>query len=138
MKNGAPIHTLTMITAARAQITSPSQKTGPTPNVLSSQFSAPNEGSNSQSQARTLMAGGMTQGISSAARHLRWALAGRFCRRWAMTKPIKALTMTKLTANRTELYTTIQKVGFLKTKNEKLASPTKLTMGLSSIARRTE
>src|SRR5437764_15252988 len=70
MKNGAPIHTLTRITQNRAQLASPVQITGAMPSSSKIQLNALYEGSNSHSQQRQLIAGGMTQGTSSMPRHL--------------------------------------------------------------------
>ena len=58
------------------------------------------DGSNSHSQASVLMAGGMTQGTSSMPRHLRWPLVGMLYTKWATTKPMIALKITAVMANR--------------------------------------
>ena len=46
------------------------------------------------------MAGGMTHGTSSMPRHLRWPLLGMLCTKWATTKPMIALKITAVMANR--------------------------------------
>src|SRR5438046_5762426 len=98
MKNGAPNQTLTSITEKRAQFGSPSQLTGEKPARSRVQLNALYVGSNSHSQARVLIAGGITQGTSSMPRHLRCPFAGTLCTKCATQKPISALNTTALTA----------------------------------------
>ena len=50
-----------------------------------------------------LIAGGMTHGTSNMPRHLRCPLAGTLWTRWAVIKPISALKMTAVMANRQRL-----------------------------------
>ena len=80
------------------------------------------------------MAGGMTHGTSSMPRHLRWPLLGMLCTKWATTKPMIALKITAVMANRHDWKTTIQKVS-RPNRNSKLPRPTNLVMPLLSIAR---
>src|SRR5205807_9868011 len=87
-KNGEPTQTLTRITAKRAQYGLPSQATCGMPSWAKTQLKALYEGSNSQNQASVLIAGGITHGISSIPRHLRWPLAGRLWTKCAAMKPI--------------------------------------------------
>ena len=74
-----------------------------------------------------LIAGGMTHGTSSMPRHLRWPLAGMLWTKWATTKPMIALKMTAVMANRQDCSTTIQNVSRLN-RNSKLPKPTKLVI----------
>src|SRR5882672_10911262 len=98
------------------------------------QLKALYDGSNSHSQARVLMAGGMTHGTRSMPRHLRWPLAGTLWTKWATKKPINALKKTALTAEMTDCLTTIQKVSRVNRK-PKLPKPTKCSIDLFSVAR---
>src|ERR1043165_2358031 len=121
-KKGAPYHTFTRITEKRAQKGS------------TSQLKAEYEGSKSQNQASVLMAGGITQGMSSMPRHLRCPLAGTLCTKCATQKPISALKTTALTAKMHDCLTTIQNRSRLKRKL-KLPRPTKRSIDLFSVAR---
>ncbi len=80
------------------------------------------------------MAGGMTHGTSSMPRHLRWPLVGMLCTKCATTKPMIALKMTALMANRQDWKTMSQKVARLNRKS-KLPRPTNLVIDLLSVAR---
>ena len=80
------------------------------------------------------MAGGMTQGISSMPRHLRWPLVGTLWTMCATNKPISALKITALTAKMMDCLTTIQNVSRLN-RNVKFARPTKRSIDLLSVAR---
>src|SRR5262245_39120142 len=133
-KNGAPYHTLTRITENRAQYASPVHGTGGTPNSARIQLIALYDGSNSHNQASVLMAGGMTQGISSMPRHLRWPLAGMLCTKCATMNPISALKITAVTAKMQDCCTTIQNVSRLN-RNRKFENPTKRSIDLFSVAR---
>src|SRR2546423_13267994 len=104
------------------------------PRWAKSQLKAEYEGSNSQNQASVLIAGGITQGMSSMPRHLRWPFTGTLCTKCATQKPISALNSTALMAKMHDCFTTIQKVSRLK-RNLKLARPTKCSSDLFSIAR---
>src|SRR5882672_8487832 len=88
MKNGAPTQTFTRITEKRAQYGSPNQFTPSSPKRSKIQLKALYDGSNSHSQARVLMADGITHGTRSMPRHLRCPLAGTLCTKWATKKPI--------------------------------------------------
>ena len=46
------------------------------------------------------MAGGMTHGTRSMPRHLRWPFEGMLWTKWATTKPMIALKITAVMANR--------------------------------------
>ena len=81
-----------------------------------------------------LIAGGMTHGISSMPRHLRWPFCGMLWTKWATIKPITALKMTAVTANSTDCSTTIQNVLRLN-RNVKFPKPTKCCIDLFSVAR---
>ena len=81
-----------------------------------------------------LIAGGMTHGISSMPRHLRWPFCGMLWTKWATIKPITALKMTAVTANSTDCSTTIQNVLRLNRK-VKFPKPTKCCIDLFSVAR---
>src|SRR5919197_2287544 len=83
------------------------------------QLKALYEGSNSHSQARQLIAGGITHGTSSMPRHLRWPLLGMLCTKCATMKPISALKITAVMAKMQDCCTTIQKVSRLN-RNSKL------------------
>src|SRR5215217_2412833 len=97
---------------------------GPMLNHDSNQLNALYDGSNSHNQASELIAGGITQGISSIPRHLRCPLAGMLCTKCATMKPISALKMTAVIAKMQDCCTTIQNVSRLN-RNVKLESPTK-------------
>src|SRR5262245_9877805 len=101
------------------------------------QLKALYEGSNSHSQARQLMAGGITHGTSSMPRHLRCPLVGMLWTKWATMKPMMALKITAVMANRQDCRTTIQKVSRLN-RNRKLPKPTKRSIDLFKVARWTE
>src|ERR1700722_4641150 len=90
MKNGAPNHTVTRMTEKRAQPGSPTQPMRSMPRFWRIQLKALKDGSNSNRQASTLMAGGITHDTRSMPRHLRWPFVGMLCRRWASTKPMIA------------------------------------------------
>src|SRR5258708_34812923 len=64
------------------------------PRWAKTQLKALYDGSNSHNQASVLIAGGMTHGISSMPRHLRWPWAGRVWTKWAAMNPINALKIT--------------------------------------------
>src|SRR3954470_16463179 len=136
-KNGAPYQTLTRITEKRAQLPSPSQVTDGMPRRTKIQLNALYDGSNSQNQASVLIAGGITQGMSSMPRHLRCPFAGTLCTKCATQKPISALNSTAVTAKMHDCFTTIQKRSRLKRKS-KFASPTKRSIDLFRVARCTE
>src|ERR1043165_6822542 len=121
-KKGAPYHTFTRITEKRAQKGS------------TSQLKAEYEGSKSQNQASVLIAGGITQGMSSMPRHLRWPLAGMLCTKCATQNPISALKTTAVIAKMHDCFTTIQNVSRLKRK-VKLEKPTKRSRLLLSMER---
>src|SRR3954469_22220501 len=133
-KKGAPYQTLTRITAKRAQYGSPSQVMVGRPIWAKSQLNAEYEGSNSQNQASVLIAGGITQGMSSMPRHLRCPFAGTLCTKCATQKPISALNTTAVTAKMHDCFTTIQKRSRLKRKS-KFPRPTKRSIDLLSVAR---
>src|SRR5262245_45840042 len=101
------------------------------------QLKALYEGSNSHSQARQLMAGGITQGTSSMPRHLRCPLLGTLCTKWATKKPMMALKTTAVMAKMQDCCTTIQNVSRLNRK-VKLARPTKRCIDLLRVARCSE
>src|SRR5215470_2716617 len=103
-------------------------------NLARIQLNALYEGSNSHSQARQLMAGGITHGTSSMPRHLRWPLPGMLCTKCATMKPISALKITAVMAKTHDWRTTIQKVSRLNRK-EKLSRPTWRCIDLFSVAR---
>src|SRR6266852_106988 len=134
MKNGEPIQTLTRITENRAQVASPVQGTGSTANNARIQLNAEYDGSNSHSQARQLIAGGITQGTNSMPRHLRWPRLGMMCTKCATMKPMSALKMTAVMSKMQDCRTTIQNVSRLN-KNRKLPKPTKRSIDLFSVAR---
>src|ERR1051325_7500361 len=134
MKKGEPTQTLTRITPNRAQYGLPSQGMPDRPRWVRIQLNALYEGSNSHSQARVLIAGGITHGISSMPRHLRWPFSGMLWTKWATMKPIRALKMTAVTANMTDCSTTIQKV-LRRNRNSKFPKPTNLVIDLFSVAR---
>src|SRR5919197_858616 len=98
------------------------------------QLKALYEGSNSHSQQRQLMAGGITHGTSSMPRHLRWPLLGMLCTKCATMKPISALKTTAVMAKMQDCCTTIQNVSRLNRK-VKLERPTNRSIDLFSIAR---
>src|SRR3954469_19392835 len=133
-KKGAPYQTLTRITAKRAQYGSPSQVMVGRPIWAKSQLNAEYEGSNSQNQASVLIAGGITQGMSSMPRHLRCPFAGTLCTKCATQKPISALKITALMAKMHDCFTTSQNVSRVK-RNLKFENPTKRSSDLFSIAR---
>src|SRR3954471_23342446 len=133
-KNGAPYQTFTRITEKRAQFASPSQLTEGMPRRTKTQLNALEEGTSSQNQPSALIAGGITQGMSSMPRHLRWPFAGTLCTKCATQKPISALKSTALMAKMHDCFTTIQKVSRVKRKL-KFARPTKCSSDLFSIAR---
>src|SRR3979490_3638870 len=110
IKNGAPIQTLTRMTEKRAQLASPLHGPGPTLNLSNIQLNALYEGSNSHSQARQLMAGGITQGTSSMPRHLRWPRLGMLCTKCATTKPMSTFKMNAVTVTIQHCSTTTQNV----------------------------
>src|SRR6476646_4975229 len=129
MKNGEPIQTLTRITEKRAQLASPVQCTGSMPTRARTQLNALYEGSNNHSQARQLIAGGITQGTSSMPRHLRCLFPGMLLTKCATMKPISALKITAVMAKMQDCCTTIQKVSRLN-RNRKLPNPTKRSIDL--------
>src|SRR5205823_12057999 len=129
-----PYQTFTKITKKRAQYGSPSQVIAGRPMRTKTQLNALYDGSNNQNQPSVLIAGGMTHGMSSMPRHLRWPFAGTLCTKCATQKPISALKSTALMAKMHDCFTTIQKVSRLK-RNLKLARPTKCSSDLFSIAR---
>src|SRR3982751_3001251 len=133
-KNGAPYQTLTRMTEKRAQLPSPSQVTDGIPRRTKIQLNALYDGSKSQNQPSVLIAGGITQGMSSMPRHLRCPLAGMLCTKCATQKPMSALKSTALTAKMIDCFTTIQNVSRLKRKL-KLARPTKRSRLLLSMER---
>src|ERR1700680_4244054 len=98
MKNGEPIQMLTRMTEKRAHAASPVHGIGWKPNLSKIHLNALYDGSNSQSQARQLIAGGITHGTSSMPRHLRWPFAGMLWTKCATMKPISALKMTAVMA----------------------------------------
>src|SRR5712671_305147 len=134
MKNGAPIHTLTRITEKRAQLALPVHGTGSIPTSARIQLKALYDGSNSHSQARQLIAGGITHGTSSMPRHLRWPRLGMLCTKCATMKPMSALKMTAVMAKMQDCRTTIQNVSRLN-KNRKFENPTKRSIDLFKVAR---
>jgi hypothetical protein len=83
-----------------------------------------------------LIAGGITQGMSSMPRHLRWPLAGTLCTKCATQKPMIALKITAVMAKMHDCFTTIQNVSRVK-RNVKFDRPTKRSRLLLSIARYT-
>src|SRR5437764_10046592 len=133
-KNGAPYQTFTRITEKRAQYGSPSQVIAGMPMRTKTQLKALYEGSNNQNQPSVLIAGGMTHGMSSMPRHLRWPFAGTLCTKCATQKPTSALNTTAVTAKMQDCFTTIQKVSRVN-RNLKLASPTKRSRLLFSMER---
>src|SRR3954469_482925 len=133
-KKGAPYQTLTRITAKRAQYGSPSQVMVGSPIWAKSQLNAEYDGSNSQNQASVLIAGGITQGMSSMPRHLRCPFAGMLCTTCERKKPMAALNTTAVMAKMHDCFTTIQKRSRLN-RNSKLPSPTKCSIDLFSVAR---
>src|SRR5437868_3489811 len=136
-KNGAPYQTLTRITEKRAQLGSPSQLTFSMCSWLRIQLNALYEGSKSQNQASVLIAGGMTQGMSSIPRHLRCLAVGMLCTKCASTNPVRALKTTAVIAKMHDCFTTIQKRSRLK-RNSKLPRPTNRSIDLLSVARCSE
>src|SRR3954452_22740384 len=133
-KKGAPYQTFTRITEKRAQNGSPSQVMVGRPRWAKSQLKAEYEGSNSQNQPSVLIAGGITQGMSSMPRHLRCPLAGTLCTKCATQKPMSALKITALMAKMHDCFTTIQNVSRVKRK-VKLEKPTNRSRLLLSMAR---
>src|SRR3954447_8828901 len=133
-KKGAPYQTLTRITDIRAHVGSPSQLTFEKPAWFRIQLNAEYDGSNSQNHASVLIAGGITQGMSSMPRHLRWLLPGTLFTKCASTNPRSALKTTAVTAKMHDCFTTIQKRSRLN-RNSKLPSPTKCSIDLFSVAR---
>src|SRR6478672_8264291 len=133
-KNGAPYQTFTRMTEKRAQYGSPSQVIAGMPMRTNSQLKALYDGSNSQNQPSVLIAGGITQGMSSMPRHLRCPLAGTLCTKCATQKPISALNTTAVTAKMHDCFTTIQKVSRVNRKL-KLEKPTKRSRLLLSMER---
>src|ERR1043165_6536356 len=133
-KKGAPYQTFTRITEKRAHIGSPSQVMVGRPRWAKSQLKAEYEGSNSQNQPSVLIAGGITQGMSSMPRHFLCPLAGTLCTKCATQKPISALHTTAVTAKMHDCFTTIQKVSRVK-RNVKLLKPTKRSRLLLSMER---
>src|SRR4051794_20295457 len=123
-KNGAPYHTFTRITEKRAQLGVPSQFTSPMPTSRRIQLNALYDGSKSQNHASVLMAGGITQGMSSIPRHWRCFFGGILCTKCARTKRVDALKITAVIAKMHDCFTTIQKSSRLN-RNSKLPSPTK-------------
>src|SRR5438270_12669387 len=104
------------------------------PRWAKTQLNALYEGSNSQSQASVLIAGGMTQGISNMPRHLRCPCAGKLWTKWATIKPTTALKMTAVTANNSDCSTTIQNV-LRRNRNSKLPKPTNFVIDVFRVAR---
>src|SRR5258708_31260161 len=92
------------------------------------------EGSTSHSQARQLIAGGITHGTSSMPRHLRWPRLGMLCTKCATMKPMSALKMTAVVAKMQDCRTTLQNVSRLN-KNRKIENPTKRSIDLFKVAR---
>src|SRR5215469_9896235 len=133
-KNGAPYHTLTRITAKRAQYGLLSHGISLPPIDSMSQLKAEWVGSNSHHQASEESASGMTHGTSSMPRHLRWPLTGRLLMRWAVTSPINALKNTAESAKIAVCHTTIQNTSRDKRKR-KLPSPMKRVCALLSSER---
>src|SRR3954462_10591950 len=133
-KKGAPYQTLTRITEKRAQLPSPSQVTDGMPRRTKIQLNALYDGSNSQNQPSVLMAGGITQGMSSMPRHLRCPFPGTLCTKCATQKPMSALKSTALRAKMHDCFTTIQNVSRVKRKL-KFDRPTNRSRLLLSIAR---
>src|SRR5205085_4204169 len=133
-KKGAPYQTFTRITEKRAQSGSPSQVMAGRPMRTKIQLKALYEGSNNQNQPSVLIAGGITQGMSSMPRHLRWPFAGTLCTKCATQKPISALNTTAVMAKMHDCFTTIQKVSRVK-RNLKLSRPTNRSRVLFSIER---
>src|SRR3954470_21129822 len=133
-KKGAPYQTLTRITEKRAQLPSPSQVTDGMPRRTKIQLNALYEGSNSQNQPSVLMAGGITQGMSSMPRHFLCPLAGTLWTKCATQKPMSALKITALMAKMHDCFTTIQNVSRVKRK-VKLEKPTNRSRLLLSMAR---
>src|SRR3954469_25865621 len=133
-KNGAPYQTFTKITEKRAHIGSPSQVTAGIPRRTKIQLNALYDGSKSQNQPSVLIAGGITQGMSSMPRHLRCPLAGTLCTKCATQKPMSALKITALMAKMHDCFTTIQNVSRVKRK-VKLEKPTNRSRLLLSMAR---
>src|SRR5262245_53125059 len=107
------------------------------PNRSRIQLKAEKDGSNSHSQARQLMAGGITHGTSSMPRHLRWPFDGMLWTKCATTKPMMALKITAVMAKMHDCCTTIQNVSRLNRK-VKLPRPTKRSIDLLSVARCSE
>src|SRR5690606_8265147 len=110
MKNGAPYQMLTRITAKRAQKVSDSHGMCGPPRLASNQLTAEWVGSNSHHQPSVESAGGITHGTSIRPRQTRCPRSETLWIRWAQTKPISALKMTAVRANRIDCRTTIQKV----------------------------
>src|SRR5947209_1805041 len=133
MKNGAPYQTLTRIVENRAYAPTPSHGTLLSPTSSSSQLMAEYCGSNIHHHVSVDMAGGITHGTSSSPRQMRCLVVGMLCMRWATTKPISALKNTALSANRQDWNSTSWNVWRF-SRNEKLASPTKVVIFLFSIA----
>src|SRR2546421_7093206 len=134
MTKGDRTETWAWVTPNRGQYGLPGQGMLDRPRWVRIQLNALEEGSTSHSQARVLIAGGMTHGISSMPRHLRWPFIGMLWTKWATMNPISALKMTAVTANRTDCSTTIQKV-LRRNRNSKFPKPTNLVIDLFSVAR---